>query len=86
MNYNRAFFGKPTLPKQRIITHGELKCVYTGVALPDYVIDAYNRYTADFNASDYRATQEFLLDQRHRYIHSVMLEQHETGYVTQEAA
>lgn len=77
MNYNRTFHGKPALPIQRIIPHGELKCVYTGQVIPSHIVDGYNRYTEDFNDSSWRPTQEYMLDQRYRYIHNVMLEMHE---------
>jgi len=49
MNYNRTFQGQSALPKQRIIPHGELKCCYTGRVFSKAIVDAYNRYTADFN-------------------------------------
>jgi hypothetical protein len=49
-------------------------------------VDAYNRYTADFNNTRYRSEQEFLLDQRHRYIHMVMQENIDGVFIEKEAA
>tara|TARA_B100000953_G_scaffold293376_1_gene281810 strand:- start:1061 stop:1402 length:342 start_codon:yes stop_codon:yes gene_type:complete len=68
MNYDRAFAGQPALPEQPMIAYGKLTCPYTGVVFSDATVDAYNRYTKDFNATRYRSTQEFLLDQRHKFI------------------
>jgi len=31
-------------------------------------VDAYNRYTLDFNRFTYEADKEFMLDQRHRFV------------------
>ena len=58
-------------PKQPMIHVGDLKCVYTGKVLSAAETSAYNRYTADFNRTQNVDTQEFLLDQRHRYINMI---------------
>lgn len=70
MNYNREFAGKPPLPKQPMVT--ELKNPYTLENLSQATVSAYNRYTEEFNRTRYRATQEFLLDQRHRFFCAVL--------------
>lgn len=74
MNYDRTYSGQPALPPQKMVEYGSLSCQYTGVVFCDAIVDGYNCYTRDFNRTRYRSTQEFLLDQRHRYIHSCMLE------------
>ncbi|MFT5715970.1 MAG: hypothetical protein ACI9T7_000143 [Oleiphilaceae bacterium] len=81
MNYNRTFHGYPALPKQLMVANGVLKCAYTGRSFSNGITDAYNKYTKDFNNTNYRATQEFLLDQRNRYLHMVMLEPFEGVFV-----
>ena len=86
MKYNRTFYGYPALPKQLMIANGELKCCYTGKVFANAITDAYNKYTKDFNNTNYRATQEFLLDQRHRYLHMVMLEPFEGVFVKEETS
>ena len=86
MNYDRAFLGMPALPEQRMIPYGELKCYYSGKPFQKAVVDAYNQYTKDFNNTRYRSTQEFLLDQRHRYIHMVMQENLNSAYLVRKAA
>lgn len=72
-NYERAFHGMEKLPKQTMCKYGELACQYTGEKFCDKTVDAYNRYTYDFNRSTWRAEQEFLLDQRHKFIHGLMV-------------
>lgn len=73
MNYDRTFYGMDKLPSpQKICKHGDLSCQYTGKIMHPAEVDAYNRYTADFNRANDRSTQEFLLDQRFRFIHSIM--------------
>jgi hypothetical protein len=84
MNYNRTFHGFPALPKQLMIGYGELKCCYTGKVFANAITDAYNNYTADFNNTNYRSIQEFMIDQRHRYLHMCMLEPFEGVFVKQE--
>ncbi|MDC8832810.1 hypothetical protein [Alteromonas gilva] len=72
MNYEREFLGQPPLDKQPLAQYGDLKCQYTGVTFSDATVEAYNQYTRDFNRTNWRATQEFLLDQRHKFIHGLM--------------
>jgi hypothetical protein len=86
MNYNRTFSGCPSLPKQRMVAHGGLKCAYTGRSFSNGIIDAYNKYTRDFNKANDRASQEFLLNQRHRMIQAVMLEPFEGIFVRDDNA
>lgn len=74
MNYGSAFYGQSALPEQPMIDEGTLCCVYTGKVFHNSIVDAYNQYTQEFNRSSDRATQEFLLDQRHRFIHANMYE------------
>lgn len=74
MSYEKRFYGEKALGKQTMRAHGELVCLYTGVVFSKAIVDAYNRYTADFNRSTWRAEQEFLLDQRHKFIHELMYE------------
>jgi hypothetical protein len=86
MNYNRTFHGYPALPKQRMVAYGELKCAYSGRSFSNGITDAYNKYTKDFNNTNYRASQEFLLDQRFRYLHMVMIEPFEGIFVRDDNA
>ena len=74
MNYSHKFYGQPALPSQPMIEAGKLSCVYTGKVFEQTIVDAYNRYTVDFNRSSDRATQEFFLDQRFNFIHALMRE------------
>tara|TARA_Y100000588_G_scaffold244638_1_gene258855 strand:- start:38719 stop:38973 length:255 start_codon:yes stop_codon:yes gene_type:complete len=72
MNYEKQFAGMSPLGPQSLVEHGTLICVYTGSVFSASVVDAYNRYTADFNQSNWRPQQEFLLDQRHKFLHGLM--------------
>lgn len=71
--YERAFHGMEKLPKQPMCEYGDLACQYTGEVFSEAVVDTYNKYTKDFNRSTWRAEQEFLLDQRHKFIHALMV-------------
>lgn len=73
-NYAREFAGMPPLPQQPMVSVGDLKCQYTGEVFSQAIVDAYNRYTYDFNSTRYRDQQEFLLDQRHKFIHAIMID------------
>jgi hypothetical protein len=73
-NYERQFHGQEKLAQQPLSAVGDLTCQYTGSIFSQVIVDAYNRYTIDFNKSTWRAEQEFLLDQRHRFIHGLMYE------------
>lgn len=63
----RAYQGMPPLPKQPMVEYGALKSPVTGRVFADAEVNAYNQYTKDFNRLTYRAEQEFMLDQRHRF-------------------
>jgi len=71
-NYEKQFAGQKKLEKQPMCSVGDLKCQYTGEVFSKPIVDAYNRYTYDFNRSTWRAEQEFLLDQRHKFLHELM--------------
>ena len=71
-NYERVFHGHEALAKQPLCNVGNLSCQYTGKVFSKVFVDAYNRYTIEFNKSTWRAEQEFLLDQRHKFIHDLM--------------
>ncbi|MEC8233140.1 MAG: hypothetical protein VX061_17060 [Pseudomonadota bacterium] len=64
MNYGTKFYNKPKLPNQRMVSHGDLKCPFTGALFSQSIVDEYNRYTAAYNQANDRPMQEFLLDQR----------------------
>ncbi|MDG1750579.1 MAG: hypothetical protein P8I03_02785 [Thalassotalea sp.] len=73
-SYERQFAGHEVLAKQPLCKLGDLSCQYTREVFSQVVVDAYNGYTKDFNKSTWRAEQEFLLDQRHKFIHALMYE------------
>ncbi len=54
--------------QQPISEHGGLTSPFNGRVLSPVEVDAYNRYTFDFNRFTYTAEKEFILDQRHRYV------------------
>ncbi len=67
-NYMRAFHGMPPLEgDQPLAAYGTLKSPFTGRVFADAEVDAYNQYTREFNRLTYRAEQEFMLDQRHKF-------------------
>lgn len=70
MNYKREYAGKDPLPQQSMVT--ELYNPYTQERLSETAVKTYNMYTEHFNKSRYRATQEFYLDQRFKYLHAVI--------------
>lgn len=73
-NYDRDFSGYPALPEQPMSNVGDLICQYTGKVFSQAIVRVYNQYTRDFNNTRYRSTQEFLLDQRHKFIHQLMID------------
>ena len=54
--------------KQPMAKHGDLVSPFTNRVLNQYEVNAYNRYTLDFNRFTYTVEKEFMLDQRHRYV------------------
>tara|TARA_B100000953_G_scaffold294942_1_gene285387 strand:+ start:2029 stop:2298 length:270 start_codon:yes stop_codon:yes gene_type:complete len=70
MNYGIKFYNKPKLPNQRMVSHGDLKCPFTGAHFSQSIIDEYNRYTSAYNQANDRPMQEFLLDQRTRFLNA----------------
>ena len=64
--YNE-FVGKELLENQKLANEGDLVNPYNGHVLSKAEVEAYNRYTEEFNATGQRDIQEFLLDQRHKY-------------------
>lgn len=68
MNYEKEFLNMPTLQKQRMVAYGELMNPETGNKLSNASVDAYNRYTQDFNESNWRPTQEKILDNRNKFL------------------
>jgi hypothetical protein len=54
--------------QQELARHGDLISPYNGRVLSQAEVDAYNRYTLDFNRFTYEADKEFMLDQRHRFV------------------
>ena len=54
--------------QQPMVKHGDLVSPFTNRVLNQVEVDAYNRYTFDFNRFTYTAEKEFILDQRHRYV------------------
>ena len=68
MNYMRVFHGmKPLTKKLKTVEFGDLKNIYTGEVFCKAWVDSYNLYINDYNRSNYRASQEFYLDQKHRF-------------------
>ena len=70
MNYGAKFYNKPKLPNQRMVSHGDLKCPFTGAHFSQSIVDEYNRYTSAYNQANDRPMQEFLLDQRTRFLNA----------------
>lgn len=70
MNYEKEFFNMPALPAQRIFKYGELASPLNGRVFSEPEVDAYNRYTSDFNQSNWRPTQELILDNRNKFFKS----------------
>ena len=54
--------------QQPMAKHGDLVSPFTNRVLNQVEVNAYNRYTSDFNKFTYTAEKEFMLDQRHRYV------------------
>jgi len=54
--------------QQPMAEHGDLISPFNNRVLTSTEVDAYNRYTLDFNRFTYTAEKEFMLDQRHRYV------------------
>ena len=54
--------------QQPMAEYGDLVSPFTNRILNQIEVDAYNRYTLDFNRFTYTAEKEFMLDQRHRYV------------------
>mgnify|MGYP003656639772 CR=1 FL=1 len=54
--------------QQPMAEHGDLISPFNNRVLTQTEVDAYNRYTLDFNRFTYTAEKEFMLDQRHRYV------------------
>jgi hypothetical protein len=54
--------------QQPMAEHGDLVSPFTNRVLNQVEVDAYNRYTLDFNRFTYTAEKELMLDQRHRYV------------------
>ena len=54
--------------QQPMAKHGALVSPFTARVLNQAEVDAYNRYTLDFNRFTYTTEKDFILDQRHRYI------------------
>lgn len=67
MNQYSEFVGKETLASQGMAAPGSMVNPNNGHRLTDVEIEAYNRYTVEFNSTRQRDVQEFLLDQRHRF-------------------
>lgn len=69
MNYLKAYDGKPLLKDtpQPLVVAGELRNPYTGRDFCQAWVNTYNRYTQQYNKATDRATQEFYLDQRHKF-------------------
>ena len=71
MNY-LEFSQMPLLDKQPMVT--ELYHVYTMQKFPQVYVNAYNKYTEEFNTRTSRSAQEFFLNQRHKYLIECMEE------------
>lgn len=70
-NYEREFSGEQPLPSpQPLVAYGSLVSIYTKRVLSNAEVDAYNHYTRDFNKLNWRAEQEFILDQRFKFLES----------------
>ena len=54
--------------QQPMAEHGDLVSPFNNRVLTQTEVNAYNRYTLDFNRFTYTAEKEFMLDQRHRYV------------------
>lgn len=68
INYNRTFRDQEKIEeKQKMINYGDLACIHTKITFCDSWVDSYNRYTKEFNRATDRASQEFMLDQRHSF-------------------
>lgn len=66
MNYLREFYGKkPYTEKQPMIDYGSN---FLGHVFCDAWVDYYNKFTERFNKSRCRASQEFYLGQRHKFV------------------
>ena len=67
-NKYRQFLSMGRLESQKANAKlGELVNPYNKYVLSQNEIDAYNKYTSDFNRENCRARQELLLDNRHKF-------------------
>jgi len=74
MNYNREYYGQAIIDTpQKMVLYGQLACVHSHQVFCDNWVDSYNQYTREFNKANSRATQEFLLNQRHAFYMSCCL-------------
>lgn len=74
-NYEREFCGEaPLQSPQAFVEYGSLVSIYTKRVLSNAEVDAYNGYTRDFNKLNWRAEQEFILDQRFKFLQSCFYE------------